>query len=303
MRPVERGAAPTWPNGTPHLFRGYADARSWLIASLGEYCSFCEVPLGVSLAVEHMVAKAGVPDETSWGNLLLACNNCNIRKGTKVGSEGDLARYYWPNAVPAGAAGSTFDLLSYVRAVRTPQSLVDDGLLTLPDARARLPYVTQGFDLVWVTPRGGLSPAVTTKVKQTITLTGLNDYVPPAANEKVSDRRITARTKAWDNATATAAHLARYLNPYVGPYAAAATDPARAAVLAAARDDVAVRLLVEQARALAVANGFWSTWLTVLLDPALPLGLPAFRTWFVCRILVTSFPGTRLPFAGIAACP
>ncbi len=88
MRPVNRGPA-------PRVYAQYGDARGDLIARMGEYCSFCEMPLGASLAVEHMQPKALYPAlRLEWTNFLLACTNCNSTKGDQ---DVVLNRFYWPD--------------------------------------------------------------------------------------------------------------------------------------------------------------------------------------------------------------
>lgn len=62
----------------------YPASRSDLITNLGQYCSYCEMPLATSLAVEHMLPKAGFPVKSvSWDNFLLACPLCNSLKNDK----------------------------------------------------------------------------------------------------------------------------------------------------------------------------------------------------------------------------
>lgn len=83
MRPVERPILLA-ADGTPKTFAKYQDARKDLIATFGEYCSYCEMHLDASLAVEHVQPKdlhAGLA--LSWSNFLLGCTNCNSTKGTK----------------------------------------------------------------------------------------------------------------------------------------------------------------------------------------------------------------------------
>jgi uncharacterized protein (TIGR02646 family) len=71
--------------GQPKVFATYAAARADLFARLGRYCSFCERRIPVSLAVEHVVAKSRRPAlARDWKNFLLACQNCNSTKGTKL---------------------------------------------------------------------------------------------------------------------------------------------------------------------------------------------------------------------------
>lgn len=66
----------------------YGRARGDLIANIGQYCSYCEIPLAASLAVEHMLPKAEFPlAALSWTNFLLACSKCNSYKNAKPSRE------------------------------------------------------------------------------------------------------------------------------------------------------------------------------------------------------------------------
>lgn len=95
MRPIERGPAPRDENGTERIFANYKSARGALISCLGEYCSYCEMRLASSLAVEHVHPKDSNPElELIWTNFLLACANCNSTKGARAINLDD---YYWPD--------------------------------------------------------------------------------------------------------------------------------------------------------------------------------------------------------------
>jgi uncharacterized protein (TIGR02646 family) len=86
MRPVERGT-------TSQVFSEYQQARGLLIKRMGEYCSYCEMRLGASLAVEHVQPKDLNPAlALVWENFLLGCTNCNSTKGSKKIA---LADYFW----------------------------------------------------------------------------------------------------------------------------------------------------------------------------------------------------------------
>lgn len=62
----------------------YPTSRGDLISNLGQCCSYCEMPLATSLAVEHMLPKAWFPAKSvSWDNFLLACPICNSLKNDK----------------------------------------------------------------------------------------------------------------------------------------------------------------------------------------------------------------------------
>ncbi|NJK32339.1 MAG: HNH endonuclease [Deltaproteobacteria bacterium] len=79
---------------------------------MGDYCSFCEMPLAAALAVEHIRCKDSNLDlELEWTNFLLACPSCNSTKGTKVDTAEDVQRYSWPHL------NRTFDLFDYTRGI------------------------------------------------------------------------------------------------------------------------------------------------------------------------------------------
>lgn len=93
----------------------YGTARADLTAMIGDYCSFCEMPIAAHLlGVEHRAPKAPYPTYTVWwDNFLLACRDCNSIKASRPAratvfgwlgggpaTEAQLvneieARYYW----------------------------------------------------------------------------------------------------------------------------------------------------------------------------------------------------------------
>lgn len=302
MRPVNRGAAPTRPGGSQKLYKTYGDLRIDLIARIGEYCSYCEVPLGVNLAIEHMLSKSWAINEIDWNNSLLACTNCNSHKKDATLSEGDINNYYWPSIPALAAPFNTFDMLQYSKANVTLQSLIGNGLLRLPAARASRPYVQVAYNMVWVSVNPAyVGTLVEPKIKQTIILTGLNDYVPDNENPKVSDRRIVNRTLAWDRAVLSADALYKYYLPYNGQYAAALDDQQRNAAITDAAGDIKIKLLKGQIKALVVATGFWSVWVTIFKGRTFIND--EVRKALICELFIQPFAGTRLPFSGITVCP
>ena len=95
MRPIVRGRQPCDSTGNPKVFKKYQQARGELIDRLGDYCSYCEMPLHTALAVEHIQPKDEnlYPElELEWDNFLLACPNCNSNKGN---TDVILEDYYW----------------------------------------------------------------------------------------------------------------------------------------------------------------------------------------------------------------
>jgi hypothetical protein len=81
MRPVQRNTSPFLND-----FDNYKDAKRYLVARMGPYCSYCERYVCTMLAVEHIQPKT-LPAYSNfigrWDNFLLACVNCNSCKKDK----------------------------------------------------------------------------------------------------------------------------------------------------------------------------------------------------------------------------
>ncbi|HQR35478.1 MAG TPA: HNH endonuclease [Blastocatellia bacterium] len=252
MRPVNRGPIPTRATARGESLKrviDYSYYRPDLIANLGEYCSYCEVPLGVNLAVEHLLSKTSSLNAEDWDNLLLACTNCNSHKRNKTKSSKDLVKYFWPSKrYPDGF--NTYDMMVYRKEAKTVEQLANDEVfLWPPTSRLQNLYPnhsTQTYDQVWVypSPTYATNQAKTKKIKDTILLMGLNDFTPDDNDPRASDRRVANRTIAWDRAT----RLAGYLEPYY-------RNPAG--------NQGAINLLKAQIKETAIATGFWSVWMTV----------------------------------------
>lgn len=163
MRPIVRGECPTDSNNQNIQFTTYTEARGELINRLGEYCSYCEMQLDSSLAVEHVKPKKPQGSDTidtsrllDWNNFLLSCTNCNSTKGNK---DVILDEYFWPDL------DNTFQVLTYS----------EGGVIS---------------------PAPNLDDQSKEKVKKTISLTGLNKN--PGNDPRASDRRWQNRRETWD---------------------------------------------------------------------------------------------------------
>lgn len=164
MRPVIRGACPQ-DNGQDVCFSEYPQARRDLIGRLGEYCSYCEMQLDASLAVEHVQpkkppgAKAVLPErELAWGNFLLACTNCNSTKGD---TDVALDDYLWPDR------DNTFHSLAYseggrVQSATGPQQAQADCLIALVGLQ-KAPDTAEASDRRWLNRREAWDMAVRAK--------------------------------------------------------------------------------------------------------------------------------------------
>ncbi len=174
MRPVSRGPIPTDESGNEINFNEYQDARGKLIERLGETCSYCEMHLDSSLAVEHVKPKKPEGSneniqerELDWHNFLLACVNCNSTKSNK---DVILDDYFWPDI------DNTFRAFTYS----------EGGIIT---------------------PSNELSLELQSKANATIKLTGLDNH--PLNNPKASDRRWINRREIWNIAVRAKERLSR----------------------------------------------------------------------------------------------
>jgi hypothetical protein len=100
---------------TEELMGEYSYARGGLVANLGQYCSFCEMPLAASLAVEHMLPKVYFPNlAASWSNFLLACTICNSVKTSSPSrrtAEDKALRLHPPSPTIAQVQAAGYSLL------------------------------------------------------------------------------------------------------------------------------------------------------------------------------------------------
>lgn len=163
MRPVVRGPYPVDEAGNENSVTEYQQFRKPLIERIGTYCSYCEMKLDSSLAVEHVKPKKvnGIIQSNrllNWDNLLLACPNCNSCKGNK---DIDLAEYLFPDI------DNTFMAFEYT----------EGGCISVAQ---------------------GIGSQLSTIAERTLKLTGL-DKTPPETRE-ASDRRWRTRREAWDMA-------------------------------------------------------------------------------------------------------
>ena len=165
MRPVTRDVRPQDANGLDIEFKEYAHARSELIKRLGEYCSYCEMHLDTSLAVEHMqpkkppgTAQVMTGRELDWNNFLLACPNCNSTKGN---TDVDFIDFLWPDR------DNTFRALCY-----------SEGGIIEPSKDREI------------------DDTIREKAKKIIELTGLDKH--PLNDPEASDRRWKNRRETWD---------------------------------------------------------------------------------------------------------
>src|SRR5438105_10975821 len=79
MRPVIRGAIPLDGNGQPLVFTDYKEARDPLIARLGDYCSYCEMPCSEGPDVERVRPKGA-----GAGSLILHATGTTFCSGAST---------------------------------------------------------------------------------------------------------------------------------------------------------------------------------------------------------------------------
>ncbi len=155
MRPVQRGSWPEDGDGQKVAFDEYGHARPHLIGRMGDYCSFCELPLAAALAVEHIRCKSKNPAlERDWDNFLLACPSCNSSKGVKVDTAADVGRHMWPHQdrcadafiYSVGGVVRVADELPLADRTRAVATEVLVGLTRRPGAGLKRDQILRGSD-------------------------------------------------------------------------------------------------------------------------------------------------------------
>ena len=267
---------------------GYQQARGSLIADIGQYCSYCELPLTSSLAVEHTLPKYWFPtSQLTWSNFLLACPVCNSVKGSNpnqkicdppytdsADAEVQIADIYaWPNSYWETYPDDS--LLPVTLQTSASQALPLGQAATKRQRPTKPPdgmtWLDIGFAIIiggqyLETTAGNQSPSrpimtpVTVKIRaygnddnaaaidETIQLVGLNNI--KVNNASVSDLRVAYRSQAYARAQSMLLHF---------------QDLLRNQLLMAAAPDIAYPLL-ELIVQSAAASGFWTVWVRVLSD-------------------------------------
>lgn len=275
MRPVIRGIYAGSPDNE------YGDYRGELLSHVGSYCSYCEVPLTLSVDVEHKVAKGAIATwDNLWDNFLLACKSCNSAKGGKPNQGKGSTRitttyakdYVWPdgwswpgnNDAKVGAdpdptiTPTCSNFFTYQKKIDTT---LDPGSTT-----AR----------VWVYQNStySLNTTLYPRIQETIDLVKLNAF--NVADPKISNQRVIRRTEAWDAAT----QAATIIN-----------------AIPAGTTANAIYAIHDQVSDLARALGFWSVWMTVFKANSVP-------TAVIAEILIqnprrnNNWNGTNIVFPG-----
>ena len=99
MRPIKKKESPYT------TINHYSEALPHLKREIGEYCSYCELRLDNAPEVEHVFSKSKGGSKLRWENLLLACKQCNTRKGSVTG-EDNIEEYAWPDEMNTAIAYS-----------------------------------------------------------------------------------------------------------------------------------------------------------------------------------------------------
>jgi hypothetical protein len=215
----------------------YRGSKPNLMTMIGEFCSFCEMPVpGTILAVEHRAPKSIYPTYSVWWwNFLLVCRDCNSCKGslparaTSRGwaiaaghnppNENDLVdaikdHYYWPDLTTV-----TYQVIGRAYYYDTNKAAMR--LLTNVDAASfDNVVVSYTMDLVRANIRSGGAMRNNRDVEviienngggadgtDTINLTGLQWQENP---------RSALRTRGWLTVCANLANLYRTTNLVTG---------------------------------------------------------------------------------------
>jgi len=226
-----------------------ATIQNALIEAIGNYCSYCEIPLGGYL-IEHYRYLAywkpviGLKD---WDDLLLICADCRSHIQKAVLSAEEAGAMLWPDLDVTFAVD---DQSPFIYELRDVSLLKED--------ENGSPGAPEATSLVFVVANPLCDDETRKRAQNTIDHFQLNmpgKFYNPSTKElhlpytywqTVKDNRIFKRTQAWVDATAALARL-RELDAYG----------------AGAGTAIIGDLLREQIAVQAVYSGNWSVWVTV----------------------------------------
>jgi hypothetical protein len=245
----------------------YKQASVPLTQHLGNFCSYCEIPLPGLVEVEHVVPKSNYPTfSTDWYNFLMSCGPCNTQKWTSptrstvktwigkadpteaeyqteirtknyvwpdidASSYQDLPCELWFNKVSGGGweKKNTWDAADFRNHVVS---------MSIPDRTVRAAiYSGTSITYVDVQVRISTSKSANSYGTQMIKLCGLNI---PGNSFLTYDRRLINRTMAWFTITMAAGLLEN--------------------VTTQAEFDLMWPLILSHAQ----STGFYSVWVTIL---------------------------------------
>jgi hypothetical protein len=254
MRPIKKQQPPyLTDNSTDALSSesraGRETIQNALIETLGNYCSYCEIPLGGYLIEHYRYLAAWQPEIniSEWEDLLLICADCrsHIRKSVLTAEQAEAM--LWPDRDVTFGTYAQSPLLYELREVKF---INEDA-----EGKASKPENKQ---LVFVTANPKCDAETRQRAQNTIDHFQLNmpgefynvsanEFRLPYAYEQAKpDNRIFKRTEAWFEATRAVERL-READTFGS----------------SAQIDLVKQLLRDQISTHAAYSGNWSVWVTV----------------------------------------
>jgi hypothetical protein len=262
----------------------YKQASVPLTSRLGDFCSYCEIPLPGLVEVEHMVPKSQYPTfSCEWSNFLMSCGPCNNTykkdkpdRATVLGWLGGVGpyseqqyrdeimnnHYVWPdrnsysyqllsNVLYYDKSG-TWTVVTTIDAVNPRNEVVSFDIST----RTVVGKFYQGSGLfapsvtadvkVGIDANTSFSPGDQVKANEMIKLCALNDI---GNLDSTYDRRVVNRTLTWFKICTAW----KFIDT----------------ITTQAQFDLVWPLIESQAR----AAGFYSLWVTILNEYKTPSGV------------------------------
>lgn len=248
MRPVNK---PLPPSAIVDDLLGAAPSRKkdpltlmrlQLQATIGSYCSFCEMPINVtqSVASKSVRALKRTPTLAQWSDLLLACDFCQAHRTRDVTNPSD---YLWPDTDATFTLTSTSPFL---------YALKDVTYIVKSDAGSATAEALDSSTKQLVIVSANPTSDVVVKAQRTIDLFQLNTPFYDATTNTFTitesqlqariDPRVDLRTRAWAVAGEAIANLQLMKEQTAYPIVFEST--------------------LKVGAALAQASGFWSGWMT-----------------------------------------
>ncbi len=219
-----------------------------LLEAFGEYCSYCEMPIGQLKIEHHRHHKQWRENIQSrdWNHLLLICNDCRRHLTKRKLNASEVDNYLWPDK------DLTFSLHSGFSPFVYEKILID---YKIKEGRRIKSREKQNF--IAIKPNPKVKAALRKKAQRTIDLFQLNTpyfsqktqtiSIPFTDHLSLTDHRAMNRLKTWNIAKET---LGNYKNVLLQDSLLKGNPELK---------DQFENLISETAK----AKGNWSIWMTV----------------------------------------
>lgn len=248
MRPINKPLPESWRIYSANDTINFEHVKNGLIDTMGNYCSYCEMPLG-GQEIEHHKHYKGWQNQViknHWENMLLICADCRSHIVLDTLTVEKRKKLLWPDEHKTFAVHQASPLI-YEKTEIDYIVMAGDNI----ESTEKIPFV-----FIRANPKAGNE--LFQKAQNTIEHFQLNMnksyfkegenkiFIPKSHHMQRLDSRVFERTKAWEEAENAIDRLHQMMNhPDINKF------------------PFALDMLKKQVASTAFFKGNWSIWMTV----------------------------------------